>query len=118
LLDEIDHGDGSLGRETGGGAPEVAIQHEVAEDADAFSGEAREQALELSAGGFGFTGHDSRRVAELFGGDPGLFQQHNRNIVADGIDPAAGLTFQACLIWREGDRRLAQRADENIKQLF
>jgi len=118
LLDEIDDGDGGFRGKAGGGAPEVAVQHEVAEDADAFSGEAREQALEVSAGGFGFTGHESRGVVALFGGDPGVFQQHDRDIVADGIDAAAGLTLQSCMIRREGDRRFAERADQNLKQLF
>ena len=37
LLDEIDDGDGGFGREARGGAPEVAVEHQVAEDADAFA---------------------------------------------------------------------------------
>lgn len=90
---EIDDGDGGFRGKAGGGAPEVAVQHEVAEDADAFSGEAGDQAVKVSGGGFGFAGHESRRVPALFGGYPGLFQQHDRNIVANRIDAAAGLAL-------------------------
>lgn len=50
LLGEIDDGDGGLGREARGGAPKVTVEHEVAEDADAFAAQAREQAFEACGG--------------------------------------------------------------------
>src|SRR5260370_16782024 len=49
LLDEIDHGNGRLRREARGGAPKIAVEHEIAEDADAFPAKSRNQALQAGA---------------------------------------------------------------------
>ena len=46
LFGEIDDGNGGFGGEAGSGAPEVAVEHEVAEDADAAAFEFGKQALE------------------------------------------------------------------------
>ena len=45
LGDEVDDGDGGFWREARGGAPEIAVEHEVAEDADAFAAEAGDEAF-------------------------------------------------------------------------
>src|SRR5262249_50589462 len=44
LLDEIDNGDGGFGGEARGSAPEVAVEHEVADDSDAFAAQTRDEA--------------------------------------------------------------------------
>ena len=46
-LDVYD-GDGSLGRNAGGVAPEIAVEHHIADDEDAASGEAVEEVLQAS----------------------------------------------------------------------
>lgn len=45
LVEKVDDWDGGLGGEAGGGAQEITIEHEVAEDGDANLAETREQAL-------------------------------------------------------------------------
>src|ERR1700720_439308 len=54
----------------------------------------------------------------LLGGDGGLFRQHDRNIVANGINAAASLAFQTGLVGRQLNRGLAYWADEDIEQVL
>ena len=51
LRNKIDHRHGGLGRKPRGLAPNVAVEHEVADDADAASLQAAYEALETSGSG-------------------------------------------------------------------
>lgn len=55
-----------------------------------------------------------------FGCDGGFFWEHDGNVVADGIDAAAGrgLAFEAGVVRSEFDRRFAHRADEDVEQFL
>jgi hypothetical protein len=50
LIDEIDDGNGGFGRQARSGAPKVAVQHQVANDADVTTAEAGDQAFQLCDG--------------------------------------------------------------------
>ena len=78
LLGEIDDGDGSFGRETRRGAPEVAVEHEVADDSDAFAVETRDEALEASGG----LGEISVRSGHSFGDSQGVQRGQSGALVA------------------------------------
>ena len=55
-----------------------------------------------------------------FRGDGGFFREHYGDVVADGIDAAAGgrLAFEAGVVRRELDRRFAHRANEDVEQFL
>src|SRR6266404_2746723 len=60
LLDEIDYGDSRFGRKARGGAPEIAVEHEVAENADALTAQAGDQALQPLGVTLDLIGHKGR----------------------------------------------------------
>src|SRR5258707_206639 len=62
LLDEINYGDGRFGRKARGGAPKIAVEHEVAENADALTAQAGDQALQPLGVTLDLTGHKRERL--------------------------------------------------------
>ena len=129
LLDEIDDGDGGFGREARRGAPEIAVEHEVADDSDAFAAKARDKALEASGGlgevsgrsghNFGDVGSVLSAVARSVGSFGGLVDDQDRNVVADRVDAAAGVALKAASgVGELAERGLAFRTDENVEKIF
>jgi hypothetical protein len=54
----------------------------------------------------------------LLSGNGGFFGQHHGNVVANGIDAPAGLTFQPFIVRGEFYLGLAYRADKNVQKLL
>ena len=115
LRDKIDDGNRGFGGEASGTAKEVAIEHEIAEEGDAYLTEAGEKALESGdIGGVGI----HRKVGRLLGGDFGFFEEHDGDVVANGIDTPADVAFEAGAVGKQMDRLLADDTDENLEQLL
>jgi hypothetical protein len=50
--------------------------------------------------------------------DLGLIHQQNRNVIADGVNPVALTTFQAFAVSFQGQRLLADWANQNVQQIL
>src|SRR5207302_763602 len=120
LLDKIDYRDGSFRRKARGSAPKVAVEHQVAKDADTFSTQSGNEALQALSVTVNVATHKEKSGGSnaLVCGDGGLFQQHDRDIVANRINATASLAFQALAIGGQLYRGLALRADQNIEQVL
>src|SRR6267143_1664137 len=99
LLDEIHGGNGRFRREPRGRAPKVAIQHEIAEHADALAAQARDPSFHPGNGIGNVGGHSLSLISlfldRLFLSDLRFFRQHVRNFIAHKIDAAARTALQA-----------------------
>jgi hypothetical protein len=122
LFDEIHDRSGSFGGETRSGAPEVAVQHEIAEDADAFTAEAGDQAFQARDGIGDIVGHAGSLIFltldKLVLNDLCFFRHHDGNIVADGIHAAAGSAFQTQAVGLQIYGRFADGTDQNSEEFF
>ncbi len=99
LLNEIHHGNGRFRREPRGRAPEVAVQHQVAEHADALATQSRDQSFQPGNGIGNAGGHAGSWIFllldRLFFGDFRFFRQHDGNFIAHRIDAPARTALQA-----------------------
>ena len=50
--------------------------------------------------------------------DCGRVDEHDRNVILDGIDAMALTTFQSILVRGKHNRLLADRAHQHVKQIF
>src|SRR5271168_446420 len=62
----------------------------------------------------------SALIGGSFRGDGGFFGEHDRDVVAYGIDPAAGwrLAFEAGIVRSELDRSFAHGTNEDVEQFL
>lgn len=65
LGDKINDGNSGFGREARSGAPEVAVEHEIAKNADALVAQARDQAFEARDGRCEGVGHRVKCAQEF-----------------------------------------------------
>ena len=122
MLHEIDNGDGRFGREPRRGAPQITVEHQVADDSDSLAAKARHEALQASDGLGEISRqrcHDFLRGKRSVGRFGGLVDDQHRNLVADRVDPPAGFAMEpASSVGELAERSLALRTNENMEKIF
>src|SRR5258708_31686600 len=102
LLDEIHYRDGGFRRKTRCGTPQIAVQHQVAENSDAFSAKAGNQTFETASITFRSAGHrkkiSRRDRPALFSSYRSFFQQHDGNFVSNRINTSTGAALDPTAI--------------------
>ena len=122
LLDEIHDRNRRFRREPRSRAPKVAVQHQVAEYADALAAQPRDQSFQPGNGIGNVDGHAISLIFlsldRLFLSDLRFFQKHHGNFIAHRIDSAAGDALQARFVAQQFHACFANGANQNVESIF